>query len=470
MNGIDHTLGLISRARLTNLPPFKVYEELQEIAARRVHRLDFGGETLDEETEQALLRRSDLLINLALAQFGASEKVGAVLYKWSQSNQGDPAYWSAIRQAILGNRWFPPLGNPLLDAIVLDENEIRRIFSDSDLQDANIVLKNPGAKTLLAHLYNRKKPFHDITDEKLIRCVYASCGNACISEDDSSREGPDLYAHDLQKGIWNLLKTLPTTEDAMQALHYLILNIDPRLAHYPEEDPLPVLQRWQSVASTEKPDRDTNGFPWSYTGGGDKLDFCVLVAALYGRYMTKTQSGTYESVNIGGADSPDMFLRCAFYGNSFCESVRTKAKPGTMKEVEERQSLLLSAMRAAYQRDKDAFVLAALCNTSLFENRETRMLLEHYVRGPRAIQRYSQRCKQIQKRRQDFDINPVSDDGRQKLEHLNLIPAPTGDQQRLHTLEESLVSTRKAVATLSRRSEWILILLVVIIAMIWWRI
>ncbi|MGH9429459.1 MAG: hypothetical protein ACRD2L_24500 [Terriglobia bacterium] len=469
MNATKDTSGPIGRTRLTNLPAFKVYEELQEIAARRIDRLDLGGETLEEETELALLRRADPLINLALAQFGASSKVGAVLYKLSQSSQGDPAYCSAIRQAILGNRWFPPLGNPLLDAIVLDENEIRRIFSDSDLQDANIVLKNPGAKTLLAHLYNRKKPFHDITDEKLIRCVYTSCGNACISEDDSSREGPDLYARDLQKGVWNLLKSLPTTEDAMQALHYLILNIDPRHAHYPEEDPLPVLQRWQSVASTEKPDGDTNGFPWSYTGGGDNLDFCVLIAALYGRFMTKTQSGAYESVNIGSADSSDMFLRCAFYGISIRESVRTKAKPGTMKEIEERQSLLLAAMRAAYQRDKDVFVFAALWNTSLFENRETRALLEHYVHGPRAIQRYWQRCKQIQKRRRDFDINPVSDDGRQKLESLDVIPAPTEDRQRLQTLEESIVSTRKAVAALSRRSEWVFILLVVIMVMIWWR-
>ncbi len=461
----------VSRARLTNLPAFKVYEELQEIAGRRVHRSVLFEETLDEETEQALLRRSDPLINLALAQFGASEKVGAALYKWSQSSQGDPAYWSAIRQAILGNRWFPPLGNPLSDAIVLDENEIRRIFSDSDLQDANIVLKNPGAKTLLAHLYNRKKPFHDITDEKLIRCVYASCGNACISEDDSSREGPDLYAHDLQKGVWNLLKTLPTTEVAMQALYYLVLHIDPRHAHSPEEDPLPVLRRWQSVVSTEKPDSDTNRFPWSYTGEGIKQDFCVLIAALYGRYMRKTESGSYETINIGSADSPDLFLRCAFYaGSSLYESAQTKAQRDKGQVgIEEHESLTLAAIRTAYQRDKAAFVLAALCNTSLIEVRATRALLEKYVSGIQLIQRYWQRCKQIQRRKPNIDINPVSDDGRAKLEYANLLPALTEDQKRVRALEESLVSTWKAIAALSRRSEWVLILLVVIIAMIWWR-
>lgn len=448
----------VSRARLTNLPAFKVYEELQEIAARRVRRLDLGEESLDEETEQALLRRSDPLINLALAQFGASSKVGAALYKWSQSSQGDPAYWSAVRQAILGNRWFPPFGNPLLDAIVLDENDLRRLFSDSDLQDASIVLENPAAKNLLAHLYNRKKPFHDISDEKLIRCVYASCGNPCVTDDKSNVDGPDMNAHDLQKGIWNLLKTLPTTEGAMEALYYLVSNIDPGHAHRPEEDPSPVLRRWQLVVSTEKPDRDTNGFPWTYTGEGIKQDFCVLIAALYGR-------------SIGSADSADLFLRCAFYaGSSLYEFAQKKAQHDKGQVgIEERQSQILAAMGAAYQRDKAAFVLAALCNASLLEDRATRALLERYVHGIRLIHRYWQRCKQIQKWKPDFDINPVTDDGRRILEYANLLPALTEDQKRVQALEESLVSTGKVVAKLSRRSEWVLILLVVIIVMIWWR-
>lgn len=460
----------ISRARLANLPAFKVYEELRQKASTPHAYFKGTYERFDEETEQALLRRSDPLINLALAQFGGSSKVGAKLYFWSRTEeQKNPEYWRAIRQALLRNKEFPPMDQGLLRSPITDD-DIAELFRNGSSEDVSAVLKNPSAGALLARLYNREKPFQSISDEELVQYVHESWDNPCISEPRFRDEfGSDDDFIGIQKGIWSLLKTLPTTQDAMRAMGRLLLQVDPWHAYCPDEDPLPALQRWESVVTAENPGKTKIDLADSFTGYGDGMDFGVLASALYGRHKNPTESGKQEKVGLGNADSPYLLLRCAYYGQSLeklITSIPPKAKPNTVEWARELYSPDLSSLRAAYQRDGDVFVFAALCSESAFRYQGVRALLEECLRG-RTIGRYWERCKQIQKRKPDFDITPVSIDGRRKLK--NMLPVPTDDQRRIQLLEADLANVRKSVAALSLWIQCVLVLLIILMIMLWWR-
>src|SRR5271156_4649649 len=66
----------VTTARLLNSPAIAVYEELKTFAADPDAYM-----WRDDKIEEALLQRNDPLVTLGLAQYGASDKVAAVLYQ-----------------------------------------------------------------------------------------------------------------------------------------------------------------------------------------------------------------------------------------------------------------------------------------------------------------------------------------------------------------------------------------------------
>ena len=94
----NKTPNSVTIARLINSPAIAVYEELKSFAA------DADADMWrDDKIEEALLQRNDPLVTLGLAQYGASDKVAAVLYKRASVTTGDVAFSRALRLGILGN-------------------------------------------------------------------------------------------------------------------------------------------------------------------------------------------------------------------------------------------------------------------------------------------------------------------------------------------------------------------------------
>jgi hypothetical protein len=102
-----------------------------------------------------------------------------------------------------------------------------------------------------------------------------------------------------------------------------------------------------------------------------KEEFLVMLAAVYGWYSAQTPDNKTKIIYMGSADNPDQCLRCAWYSDE------RKLTPGQMQ--------------AGYDRDGDAFVVAALYNDTVFWDAKKRAMLEGLISG-RLIHRYKRRC------------------------------------------------------------------------------
>jgi hypothetical protein len=430
----------ITISRLLNLPPAAVYEELR----------DFGSDEeglwmgRDHSVEEALLQRNDPLINLGLAQYCASHDVAAALYKRGSLSIGDATYNKALRMAVLGNSLVPRRimgGNTF--GILPDEELLQLINADDKNRTDELyaVLINPGAKRLLDRLYNQEKPFDNVPPDHYIRAVYWSCSNPGIRDDDSNEHGPDLDAYGLQKGVKRLMQVLPVTEDGLRTAYWLLRSTDPHKAGHFDEDPTPLFRRWQPLELSED-------FKKYHEGDAHALDmkeeFQCMLGSVYNSYSTKTPDDKLKIVHLGSADSPQLSLRCAYYARE------AKLTPEQMEK--------------AYNRDTDAFTLAALYNDRLFWNPKTRAMLERFVRG-RLIHRYKRRIAQINKKHPEFDLKPVSAHGAGLLEVDPKQPAE--DQKRLERLEAMVATNSKQLNSIYRVLSWVLILVIVAVLLIW---
>jgi hypothetical protein len=98
------------------------------------------------------------------------------------------------------------------------------------------------------------------------------------------------------------------------------------------------------------PDKTKDGEPFEgdYTNVGLKDEFRCLIAALYGRRLSK----------YGSANAPDVTVRCQFYG---------------------RGALTKKDMETGYERDGGVYLLGAIFNEHIYSHSDLRKLLEDQV-------------------------------------------------------------------------------------------
>jgi hypothetical protein len=173
---------------------------------------------------------------------------------------------------------------------------------------------------------------------------------------------------------------------------------------------MPMFNRWQAIQLSDD-------FKKYQEGDASSLDlkeeFLCMLAAVYGCYSAKTPDNKMKTIYIGSADSPDLLLRCAYYSDE--------------------RKLTPEQMQAGYDRDGDAFVVAALYNDTIFWDARKRAMLEGFLSG-RLIHRYKRRCEHIKKRHPEFGLAPVSEEGAALLEDEEA-SQPTEDQKRLERVE-----------------------------------
>jgi hypothetical protein len=433
------TPSLVTQARLLHMSPDSVYAELREYAAYQEESSNY-----DENLEEALLLRNDPLITLGLAQYGGSDKVATVLYKRSAEAQGGSNFNRALRLAVLGNPRLPQqIFSSHTLGVVEDEEVLRLINCDNKADDdrvaLHVVLTNPGAKKLLSKLFNQEKPFDSIPQEKFLRAVFWSYNNPAINDDDSSEHGPDMYAWGLKKGIRKLLATLPVTEQAAWAVYCVIKFLDPYQAGMFDGDPRPVIDRWRALELSDD-------FKKYHDGDCQDIDFkqeflCLIASLFY--FYSVDNDGKHKIINIGEANNPDLALRCAYYRQA---------------------DMTPEQMQEAHDKDGDAFTLSALNNEGLFWRPDTRAKLESLIRW-RLIHRYRRRCEQIKKRKPEFDLTPVSEDGEALLE--DTVPQLSEAQKQLERLGALVTANVKQVQTVHKVLTWVLVLVIVAIVLIW---
>ena len=407
--------------------PDVVYQALEDYGQHFLARSSFGD--YDKELELALAERNDRLIDLALAKNAATNDLVTRLYQSSLAGTGDPDYDKAVRLACLANRMT---GDMLLlssEMRGIDHSELKRLAMNGDDDELVALLRNPTRRHLLATVYGREGVLENIPDERWFLLVRSSVGNPGLNTDESSVDGPDFMAWDIQKAFVELLKAAPVERQWVRALYSLLLTVNPENARAldSEASVLALLERWRDAKVPKMFDEavEEEGY---YSSNTLVEEFCGLMAALYGRVFVNN-----EFRYIGPPDSGDLLLRCAHYGQ------------GAMTPEQ---------MQQAYSKDGNLFALAALFNDQLMLNAECRQQLEECL-GIELQHVYASRCEQLQSKYKWFNPRPVTEALKENLE-TSTPPANAAMVDRLSTQVSNL---KGDVAALSKRLLWGLLIL-----------
>lgn len=412
-----YTDARIREARLIVARPEQVLAELEKYGA------DLKSNPLsvvDGHLERSLLARSDPLIDIGLACNAGEEEVVAALYHKSLAKPADhlqKRYFRGLSIACLSNEVVGSIMISRFPENVLGTDEFVRLISEEKEDELAALFSNPHiADEVLESLYKNEGLFASLSDECRRHLVRLSIDNPRLTTEKDSDYSPDLGYWGIHKGIIALLSSAPTTESWLMTLSDLLLQLDPYNLPSPDEAITLILDRWAQVTVPEE-SRFKDGF---YTDLSMKDEFRCLVAAMYGRHDSRGKDKKFTSSSLGSPDSSDMVLRCAYYGQA---------------------QLTEKEMKVGFARDEDVYLLAVLCNDTVYYKPALRKLLEdEQLRGNlRYI--YQRRCAQIHKRRPSFDPQPVSDWLIEEAIH------ESKELTILKQLEKTLASMTKAFKT-----------------------
>lgn len=373
-----NTEARIREAHLIVARPEQVLAELEKYSVEMKDRV-FGG---DENLERSLLARNEPLIDLGLARYGRAKDVLATLYRKSRARPTDPLqerYLLGLRIACLSNE----VGRYVLSQFPEDlfgKEEFARLITEGDYQDLSVLLanRNLGDKTLEA-LYKNEGLFASLPDERRLDLVSLSIDNPRLID---SGGASDLEYTGIHKAIITMLASAPTTVHWFKTLRQLLYRLDPGNLCIPDKPITPILERWAQVPVSEK---YTSKDVFTALSMKDRDEFRCLIAAMYGRHWWGKDG---RSNILGSPDSPDVVLRCAYYGKA---------------------QLTEKEMQDGFARDEDVYLLAVLCNDYVYHKPALRKLLEDEQLCEDLRYEYQRRCAQIHKRWPSFDPRAVSD-------------------------------------------------------------
>ncbi|MDD5366308.1 MAG: hypothetical protein PHR30_13295 [Gallionellaceae bacterium] len=362
----------IRHARLSVMPPVEVYEELQGFDATSVSTVFFA----ERDLEFMLLARNDLLIDLALAKYGAVDDIVANLYRrGAEQLASDPVYGKGLQFACLANQnvSLGAHGKFFGHCNGVSVDELRRLVLDTNQEAITTLLSNPTADPVLQALFNQLPPFNDLEPDLLCVLVHYASDNPAINHGRSGQHGTDSTLPSIDAGIVELLKTSPVSENWLITLTLLLASMNPRYPYTPDLELGPVLAKWRNSTGTQTPGNlltDTGG---EHTSLNRVEEFLCMLASLYGC----RENGLLIQAT-GGSDDPDVVMRCAFYGRA--------------------TNLTIEQMQTAFERDADVFVLAALQNNAVFSQKDLRAALEGMLNNEYARATFTKRMEHAKTR------------------------------------------------------------------------
>ena len=357
------------KSRLLLSSPETVYQELKKYSESQQRFFSSR-----DEIEQALFCRNEKLINLGLAQYAGCKEIVIKLYADSnmpEVNPQDAEFARAIKVACLSNqnilstidresifdvrqlieetqeilaaveepKWPDTISREYLKSRKLYSSNVANAFSA-----ISALLTNPKIPTdILKTLYERTADFADIDTDLWLSLVSISSDNQRLSTDIWGGEEYDHGLADIQHAIINMLESAPLTLEAAGVVYSVLRSLDPdhsrsfgNVSH--------VLERWKSIQSNRENERIEEGY------NSDRPfieEFRCFIASVYGCCQDKRKR------ELGKASDKDIVKRCAYYGRSV-----SSMKP--------------KQMEAAYEKDGNIFVLAALNNDYNFLSVEKR--------------------------------------------------------------------------------------------------
>lgn len=307
---------------------------------------------------------------------------------------------------------------------IIGEEETARLIAENDRAEIAALLSNRNFAHKIEALYKNEGLFASLSDERRCGMVHLSIDNPRLITNESSEYGPDGEYIDIHEAILTMIASVPTTENWLRTLRALLDRLDPGDLSSPSEPITPILERWARAPASEK-DTSKDGY---FTTLSMRDEFRCLVAAMYGSHYYRGKDDMFTSSILGSPDSHDEIFRCAYYGNA---------------------QLTEKEMRSGFDRDQNVYLLAVLCNDSVYHKPALRKLLEEQLRGDLRYT-YRRRCKQIHKRYPEFDPRPVSEWLIEKS------PPESKELTILRQLEATVASITKAVKSVVKSVQtWI---------------
>jgi hypothetical protein len=370
-------------ARLLISTPETVYEELREYSAE-VRSAPYTAAS--EELEAKLADRNDRLIDLALASYGSSRQEVGKLYKKAKAppaDDTDASYKQGMRLAVLANETIASKG--ILNHFpenTIGEAELAFVLKSADWIEAQTLIENPTISAeVLRALYRGDKAAAGIDEDRRRQLVAISGRNQRVHMRGDDEFGPDLVSLDIQRAIFEMLETVPTSRNWLSSLTYLLEQLNPDHVQ-PSVNVDTVLERWsvdENGAAENPDDRE----PYTDTGLSERTEFRCLIAALYGRRWAEN-----GWVMCGSPDDEDVARRCAYYGNAELDA---------------------KSIKEGHERDGATFAFAAMMNDGMLLNKRLRKLFEDECMSGRYVHRYSRRCAQLHDRWKWFDPRPTEE-------------------------------------------------------------
>lgn len=353
MDWHDEQDRMILGARLAKSSPEVVYQELKRAAAARTSR--FGRLPVDEAS---LLGRNDPLINLALAAFGTQSEVLETLRDVAIADEvegDDSAYKRSLRTALLSNLAVAENTDFTFYPRICGIDFIKNIIADAGRSDElTALIRNPNVPDkVLEDLYGRAGAFSEAGIDQWRFLIQKSAGIERLNDERTSIESDGDVSFDtgylrIHKAIFRLLETAPVDKYWSYCLIELLRHLVP---FYDRDSSMHVplridhvLKRWTDVGLKDEDKGWNEGY---LTGNPLATELRCLIASRYPRIEGQKQPGS--------SSSKDIALRVAFYARS---------------------DLPIAEMKAANERDKAAYQLAAMSNPSILTDRMKREFFE----------------------------------------------------------------------------------------------
>jgi hypothetical protein len=421
---------LLIQARLKLVSPEAAYKELQDYDAHIRENGKFSG---NDDLEKLLLARNDKLIDLSLAQFATDDKIVLELFTRAckpTTSEEEENYNHALRLACLSNSnqdgWDWPNKDKwqqLIEPILLKgkSDESHALFSNPSISGKFI-------GTLLA----REGIFKEMPASDWLSAIVSVSRNPRLNEDNSSEHGPDFELWDIQEGILKFLEIAPIDEKhVVQVAHTLLSALNPTVTSNPENDITAIIDRWRKAEAQNYKGEEKDGH---HTSLSLRDELLCLIAALYG----KTYKDGKHKI-IGSANSPDIVMRCAYYGNA---------------------GLSVKEMKAGHAKDHFEFTFAALHNDLLYMGRETRAELENHIGGSN-IWIYKRHCEQIHQNKKWYDPRPITEYGREVIED-EAAPIRNPDSAALQKIMAQNEALKKRLDNYEAKAVWVVLAIMAI--------
>jgi len=392
------------------------------------------------------IRRNDPLIDLAVAQHSPkpSHVRNCFMRTLGQApNSLQRSYNVGLRLACLQNqrRSFGESGNPIS---YLGKGGATAFLKVATSDELFALFTNPAIdEELVEALYKWDKPFSDIAPARWSSMLIYCMDNPRLQKYRGTGEKGDIAHHRIHKAIWAFVERAPFNDIMAQIVLNTLMRLNPEQVYLPDSVDV-ALERWGRHGL-----RKMSQQGHSLTGLSRQEDLRCLMASVYGR-----KPGALPDA---AESSSDIARRCCYYASA----------PLTSRQI-----------RAGYERDGAAFLLAAVSNVGILLDSGRSAALEQYLGDDWLTHRYLRIRAALRRERGSMSSGLATDRltaplGGGEGHHIARDSAGAGPEERAPRAQEGAPAAsiiERLGKGMRSRIAWLVVALAVIAALIWFSV